>query len=244
MAEGKFYWLKLHRDFFKRHDIQVVESMPNGKDYILFYLKLLAESVDHEGRLRFSDTIPYNVNMLSAVTNTNVDVVKGALTTFEQLGMVAVLDDETIYMTEVQKMLGCETKWAEKKRAYRLAHPATPAIEDRGQCPQPVLTMSDKSKSKRESKSKNIFVAPTLEEVQAYCTERGNKVDAKSFFDYYEAGGWVDGKGNKVKNWKQKCITWEKHEDKPKQGKKTNQFNNMIHTDYDFDEIERRLLAK
>ena len=33
MATGKrFYWLKLKRDFFKRHDVQIIESMPNGKD--------------------------------------------------------------------------------------------------------------------------------------------------------------------------------------------------------------------
>lgn len=71
MAKSKtFYWLKLKRDFFKRHDIQIIESMPNGKDYILFYLKLLCESVDHEGNLRFSDQIPYNEQMLSTITNT------------------------------------------------------------------------------------------------------------------------------------------------------------------------------
>ena len=40
----KYFWLKLDKDFFKRHDIRIVESMPNGKDYILFYLKLLCES--------------------------------------------------------------------------------------------------------------------------------------------------------------------------------------------------------
>ena len=28
----KFYWLKLKRDFFKRHDIRIVEEMENGKD--------------------------------------------------------------------------------------------------------------------------------------------------------------------------------------------------------------------
>ena len=58
MAEQKYYWLKLKRDFFKRHDIRIIEAMPNGKDYILFYLKLLCESVDHEGNLRFSEQIP------------------------------------------------------------------------------------------------------------------------------------------------------------------------------------------
>ena len=73
MASKKYYWLKLQKDFFKRHDIQIIESMPNGKEYILFYLKLLAESVSHEGELRFSETIPYDEKMLSVVTNTNID---------------------------------------------------------------------------------------------------------------------------------------------------------------------------
>lgn len=103
---GKYYWLKLKKDFFKRHDIRIIEAMPNGKDYILFYLKLLVESVDHEGQLRFSDTIPYNADMLSVITNTNVDIVKSALEVFINLKMIEILDDSTIYMNEVSKMIG------------------------------------------------------------------------------------------------------------------------------------------
>ena len=107
MAESKkYYWLKLKRDFFKRHDIRIVESMPNGKDYILFYLKLLLESIDHEGTLRFSETIPYNEQMLSVVTNTNIDTVKSAMKLFIELNMMTVFDDQTIYMTEVDKLIG------------------------------------------------------------------------------------------------------------------------------------------
>lgn len=120
MAESKkYFWLKLKRDFFKRHDIQIIEAMPNGKDYILFYLKLLCESVDHDGNLRFSEQIPYNDQMLSTITNTNVDIVRSAIKVFTELGMMDILDDGTFYMNEVEKMLGCETKWAEKKRRQR-----------------------------------------------------------------------------------------------------------------------------
>ena len=118
MADNKYYWLKLKRDFFKRHDIQIIEDMENGKDYILFYLKLLCESVDHEGNLRFSETIPYNEKMLSTITNTNIDIVRTAMKVFTELNMIEILDDDTIFMTECNKMLGCETAWAEKKRAY------------------------------------------------------------------------------------------------------------------------------
>lgn len=116
MPDKKYYWLKLKRDFFKRHDMQIIEAMPNGKDYLLFYLKMLLESIDHEGALRFSDTIPYNEQMLSTITNTNIDVVRAAMKVFSELKMIDVLDDQTIYMSEVKKMVGSETYWAERKR--------------------------------------------------------------------------------------------------------------------------------
>lgn len=121
MSEQRYYWLKLKRDFFKRHDIRVVEEMPNGKDYILFYMKLLVESIDHEGALRFSETIPYNSQMLSIVTNTNPDVVEKAIQIFKELKMIEVLDDGTIYMAEVARMIdsAIDTPAARKMRRYR-----------------------------------------------------------------------------------------------------------------------------
>ena len=115
----RYYWLKLDRRFFKRHDIRIVEAMPNGKDYILFYLKLLCESVSHDGELRFSEAIPYNEQMLAIVTETNVDVVKAALKTFSELNMIEILDDGTLYMTESQKMLGSEGDSAGRMRKMR-----------------------------------------------------------------------------------------------------------------------------
>ena len=134
----KFFWLKLKRDFFKRHDIQIIEAMPNGKDYILFYLKLLCESVDHEGNLRFSEQIPYNDQMLSTITNTNIDIVRSAIKVFTELEMMDILDDGTYYMSEVQKMLGFETEWAKKQREYRAK---------KRQQEDNVLSLSDKRKS-------------------------------------------------------------------------------------------------
>lgn len=146
MAE-KYFWLRLQRDFFKRHDVRIVEGMPNGKDYILFYLKLLCESIDHDGRLRFSDAVPYNEQMLSTITDTNIDIVRSAIKIFTELKLMEILEDGTYFMVEVQKMVGFETEWARKKRDYRRTL--------KGQSEDNVLLLSDKSKSKRKSKSKN-----------------------------------------------------------------------------------------
>lgn len=122
MAEKdkQYYWLRLKRDFFKRHDIQIIESMPNGKDYILFYLKLLCESVDHEGTLRFSEEIPYNENMLSIITNTNVDIVRSAVKIFTELKMMDIMDDGTYFMREVEKMIGTAKQDEHTRESIRL----------------------------------------------------------------------------------------------------------------------------
>ena len=116
----RFYWLKLDKDFFKKHDIRIVESMPNRKDYILFYLKLLCESTSHEGYLRFSPTIPYNEEMLATITNTNIDVVRSAITLFTELGMMCFLDDGTLYLEQVKKMIGSETGQTIRKREAKM----------------------------------------------------------------------------------------------------------------------------
>jgi len=118
-GDKKFYWLKLNRDFFKRHDIKVIEGMENGKDYVLFYLKLLVESIDHLGELRFSDTIPYNEKMLSALTDTNIDIVRGALSVLSSLGLVEILSDQTLYMSQIENMIGQKSQWAIYKANQR-----------------------------------------------------------------------------------------------------------------------------
>jgi hypothetical protein len=99
------------------------------------------------------------------------------------------------------------------------------------------------------------FVPPSFEEVQAYCIERKNNVDPQKFFDYFntpdtQGKSWYDSKGNKVRNWKQKVITWEKHSE-PDGTKnfqpKVNRFNDYPQRKYtaqDYEEIERKLLNK
>lgn len=53
------------------------------------------------------------------------------------------------------------------------------------------------------------FVPPTLDEVQAYCRERGNNVDAQRWYDHYTSNGWIVGR-TKMKDWKAAVRTWER----------------------------------
>ena len=53
-----------------------------------------------------------------------------------------------------------------------------------------------------------VFVPPSLEDVISYAKEKGREDLAKDFYEYFTVGEWVDSKGEKVRNWKQKFLTW------------------------------------
>ena len=74
----------------------------------------------------------------------------------------------------------------------------------------PAKDSIEKNSIAKNSKGKKGFTPPTLDEVKAYISENGYHVNPEHFYSYYEAGHWVDSKGQPVRNWKQKLITWEK----------------------------------
>lgn len=151
MADKTYYWLKLKRDFFKRHDVRIIEAMPNGKDMVLFYLKMLCESIDHGGRLRFSDEIPYTPEMLASITETEKDVAKQAMGVLESLGLLEELEDGTFFLTKAESMIGNETDWARKKREYRES-----SKTDEGQKEDTARTSRGQTEDKSRTKKDNV----------------------------------------------------------------------------------------
>lgn len=118
--DGKrFYWLRLKKDFFHQHQIKVLKSLPNGRLYALIYLELMAESTSHEGQLRYSKLLPYDIVTLSAVIDEDKDNVEKAIETLCNLELVEILDDGTIFLCDLQKLIGSETGSAIRKREYR-----------------------------------------------------------------------------------------------------------------------------
>ena len=91
----------------------------------------------------------------------------------------------------------------------------------------------------RAKKSTN-FIPPTVEEVQAYCKERNNKVDAQVFVDFYESKGWLVGK-NKMKDWKAAVRTWERNRKDSGGTSGGSSKNSYMKHDYDFDALEKEL---
>ena len=72
------------------------------------------------------------------------------------------------------------------------------------------------------------FTKPTVEEVRAYCRERGNTVDPLRFFDFYEAKGWRVG-NQPMQDWQAAVRTWEGREQgSARERGSTNPFKRML----------------
>ena len=120
MADNrKYYYLKLKDNFFESEELIILESMENGYIYSNILLKLYLKSLKNDGRLLFNNKIPYNPNLIAKVIRHNPNDVEKALKIFEQLGLIEVLQNGTIYMSDIQSMIGKSSTEADRKREYR-----------------------------------------------------------------------------------------------------------------------------
>ena len=63
------------------------------------------------------------------------------------------------------------------------------------------------------------WIKPGFEEFEKYIKDNELNLNAKELYKYYEVGKWHDGKGNKVKNWKQKLLVLNKYQNNKQQNK-------------------------
>lgn len=124
--EKKYFWLKLPRDFFGKHYIKILLSKENeeyGKEYgkmlMLFYVWMLTESIDHEGKLRYSETKAYTEELLADVSRFPLQLVTSALRIFTDLELVVTESDGTLFLPKSLKMIGSESGSAQRVRDYR-----------------------------------------------------------------------------------------------------------------------------
>jgi len=158
MSDKKYYWIKLKEDFFEEDVISWIEEQEKGVYYSNFYLKLCLKAMNSEGRLirKVGEMlIPYDVKTLSKITGVDQDTVIVAMELLKRTGLIEILENGEIYLTQLKNMIGSESKWAEKKRLQRAkgqSEDNVPLLS--GQCPTEKEKDKDKDKDKEKDKNK------------------------------------------------------------------------------------------
>lgn len=115
----KYYYLKLKENFFESDEGIILESLPDGYIYSNILLKLYLRSLKSNGLLMFNGLVPYNSQMLASITRHQVGTVEKAIDIFKQLGLIEILDNGAIYMTNIQNFVGKSSTEADRKRIER-----------------------------------------------------------------------------------------------------------------------------
>lgn len=115
----KYYYMKLKENFFDTEEMILLESMPDGYLYSNILMKLYLRSLKDEGRLMFRGVIPYTPDALANVVRHNVGVVEKAIKVFKQFGLIEILDNGAIFMTDLQNFIGQSSSEGDRKRESR-----------------------------------------------------------------------------------------------------------------------------
>ncbi len=116
MAEKRYYWLKLKEDFFDDKHIRFLRKMPSGDQLVIVYLRMQLYSLKTEGVIEHSNIMPTCAEELALALDEDTEIVKLALAALEKIGLIEVLDNQTVYMAAMQKNVGSEGSSAYRMR--------------------------------------------------------------------------------------------------------------------------------
>jgi len=115
----KYYYIKVKENYYDSDEMILLESMQDGYIYSNILMKLHLRSLRNGGKLMLNDKIPYNDQMLASVTRHTIGNIRQALEIFQNLGLIEVLKNGAIFMTDIQNLIGRSSTEADRKREYR-----------------------------------------------------------------------------------------------------------------------------
>lgn len=230
MADVK--WIKIVTDIFDDEKILLIESLPEADSIIVIWFKLLclAGKQNNSGVFTLNGKIPYTDKMLATIFRRKESTVQMALHTFEQFGMIEIVDDvitipnwgkhQSIdYLSDRRDyMRGYMADYRQKQKLLvdgkedcktnsKVNSKPNGKVSVKPVNPQEEIRL-DKNRSDIDNKKNGAFAPPSLQEVSDYCNERSNGINPNQWYDFYSAKGWMVGK-NKMKDWKAAVRTWE-----------------------------------
>ena len=219
MADVK--WIKIVTDIFDDEKMILIESLPDADSIVVCWFKLLclAGKQNNSGVLMLNDRIAYTEEMLATVFRRPLQTVRLALQTFEQFGMVEIINGAITIpnwgkhqsLDRLEKLRDYQREYHREYRKKQAQIPET--CQDDGKVYVNALEEDIEEDKKKNIENKRRFTPPSFEEVKAYCEERGNNVNPQAFIDFYTSKGWKVGRET-MKDWKAAVRTWETRKSK------------------------------
>lgn len=238
MAEPKrYFWLKLHKDFFQRKEIKRLRKIAGGDTYTIIYLKMLLRSIMSDGKLYFDGLEDDFASELALDLDEKEENVQITIQYLLKSGLLEMCSDEEYYLPDTKDSTGCETAVASRVRKHRERKRALQCNTDVTQVKQLCngeiekelekekeleIELDNKCASTKQKRKR--FVKPTISDIEQYCSEKNISINAQQFIDYYESNGWKVGR-NSMKDWQATVRRWASNNYGKKKSSKDNAIN-------------------
>lgn len=120
MAEPKrYYWLRLHKDFFQKKEIKRLRRVAGGDTYTIIYLKMLLRSIIDGGKLYFDGYEETFVSELALDIDEDEQNVQITVNYLLKNGLLIECENDEYYLPEANNNTGSETAAASRMRKLR-----------------------------------------------------------------------------------------------------------------------------
>lgn len=119
MEEKRYYWLKLHEDFFDSLRMKRLRKMAGGDTYLIIYLKLQLKAMRTDGRLEWKQYDKDIVEELAVDLDETPDNVRITLTYLKSCGLAESNDNEHFFFPYAVTSVGSEGSAAQRMREAR-----------------------------------------------------------------------------------------------------------------------------
>lgn len=196
MAEPKrYFWLKLHKDFFQRKEIKRLRKIAGGDTYTIIYLKMLLRSIMSEGKLYFDGLEEDFAAEVALDLDESEENVQITITYLLNSGLLEMRSDDEYYLPDTKNSTGCETAVAARVRRHREKQKALQCNTDVTQvkhlCNGEIEKEIDKEKDiEIEHRDRDITISTTREDKEI---ENSQSLSPVSNIDIYDL--WTNSFG-------------------------------------------------
>ena len=215
MAEKRYYWLKLQDDFFDSKRIKKLRKLAGGDTFTIIYLKMQLLAMKRDGVLEYTGLEDSFAKELALDLDEDDDNVAVTVAYLLNCGLLETSDDREYFVPYAVLNTGSEGSSTKRVREHRERKALQCNVDEtlvKRICNGEKEIEKEIEEEKSNKGKAKRFTPPTLDDVRAYCIERGKGVDADKWYNHYTANGWKVGR-NPMKDWKAAVRTWE-----PKKG--------------------------
>lgn len=115
----RYYWLKLKEEFFQDKEMKKLRRIAGGDTYTVIYLKLMLLSLKSDGRLYFDGIEDTFYEELALEIDEEPENVRVTLMYLEKMKLVQTVEEDELYLTQMDNLICSESESAQRVREYR-----------------------------------------------------------------------------------------------------------------------------